>query len=156
VTKRYRWHALESLRRVQRARAETELASARTRLGAAAELCSRAEQALLAHRANTPQRPADSNATSALELQRSAAYSEHHRRAARELSARLAQAQREQAGAEADLARAQRALALANADKLVIERDRLRVEGERLRASDAREQAELDDQVRKTPNSARN
>lgn len=156
MTKRYRWHALESLRRAQRARAETEVASARSRLNAAQEVRSSADQALLAHSANTPRTPADSNSTSALELQQSAAYSQQHRHVTRELTARLAQAQRDVAGAEGDFARAQQALARASADKLVIERDRLRFEGERLRARDAREQAEVDDQVKKAPNSARN
>jgi hypothetical protein len=156
VTKRYRWHALEDLRRAQRARAEGALASALSRLNAVQEVCSRAEQALLAHRANTPPPPADSNATSALALQQSAAYSEQHRRVTRELAARLGQAQADVAGAKAELTSAERALAQASADKLVIERDRLRFEGQRLRARDAREQAELDGQVKKAPTSARN
>ena len=156
MTKRYRWHALEGLRRAQRARAEIALASARGRLTAVQEVCSRAERALLAHREGAPPPPADSNSTSALELQHRAAYSEQHRRIARELAARLGQAQGELAGAEAGLARAEQALAQASADKLVIERDRLRFEGQQLRARDAREQAELDDRVKKAPNSARN
>ena len=152
MTKRYRWHALEGLRRAQRARAEIAARSARTRLTAMQEVRSRAEQALLAHRANARHSPADSNATSALELQHSAAYSDQHRRITRELAARLGQAQAEFAGAEAELARAEQALAQASADKLVIERDRLRFEGQRLRARDAREQAELDERVKKAPN----
>jgi hypothetical protein len=152
VTKRYRWHALEALRRAQRARAEIAVASARTQLTAVQEVRSRAERALLAHRANAPPPPADSNATNALELQYSAASSERHRRITRELAARLGQAQAEFAGVEAELARAEQALAQASADKLVIERDRLRFEGQRLRAVDAREQAELDDRVKKAPN----
>ena len=156
MTKRYRWHALEDLRRAQRARAESALAAARRRLTAMQEVCFRAEEALLAHRANTPPPPSDSNSTSALELQRSAAYSEQHRRITRELAARLGQARAELASAEAELASAERALAQASAAKLVIERDRLRFEGQRLRARDAREQAELDGQVKKAPNSARN
>ena len=156
MTKRYRWHALEELRRAQHARAESALAAARHRLTAVQEVCSRAEQALLAHRANTPPPPADSSATSALELQQSAAYSAQHRRIARDLAARLGQAQAEVASAEAALASARQALAQASADKLVIERDRLRFEGQRLRARDAREQAELDSQVKKAPHSVRN
>jgi hypothetical protein len=156
VIKRYRWHALEALRRAQRARAESAFASARARLTAVQEVRSRAERALLAHQASTPPAPADSNFTSVLELQHGAAYSEQHRRTARELSALLGQAQAELAAAEAELARAERAVARASADKLVIERDRLRFEGEQLRARDAREQAELDDRVKKEPNSARN
>jgi predicted amino acid dehydrogenase len=130
--------------------------SARSRLTRVLEVRSRAERALLAHRGNTPPPPADSSSTSALELQRIAAYSEQHRRTTRELGARLGQAQVELEGAEAELASAQRALALASADKLVIERDRLRFEGQRLAARDAREQAELDARVKKAPNSARN
>jgi hypothetical protein len=156
VTKRYRWHALEELRRAQHARAESALAAARHRLTAVQEVCSRAERALLAHRANTPAAPADSNATSALELQQSAAHSDHHRRIARGLATRLGQTRAELAEAEAQLASAERALAQADANKLVIERDRLRFEGRRLRERDAREQAELDAGVKKAPNSARN
>jgi hypothetical protein len=156
VTKRYRWHALESLRRAQRVKRESEVTAARSRLAAAEDARSHAEQALHAHHANSPPSPADSSSTSALELQRSAAYSQHHRQAILALSARLADAQHEASRRQSELEHAQLALARASADKLVIERDRLRFEGERLRARDARDQTELEDQVKKAPNSARN
>jgi hypothetical protein len=144
--KRYRFDAVESLRRAQRWRAELAVCRARESMERASAELATAQQALLAHRRSVPLSPADSTFTSVLELQASALYERRHAETSELLCGRLAQRKHALAISSAALKMAQAALEHTLAKVRVVERDRLRVQRARLRERDACDQAELEEQ----------
>jgi hypothetical protein len=144
---RYKWHAAETLKQAQRAAATRALAQAERALARAIDDAAEAQRALAEHDARAPTSQAfDDGATRALELQRAAAYAEHHGELARALRAQLANAQAQVIALQAAVGRDRTALATAHAGEQAIERDRERFEREQRKRAEQSEQRELDEQ----------
>jgi hypothetical protein len=153
VTERYPREDAERLRAAQRGGAELELARASAELERARAELARTDAALAAELAAHPPAPADAlGPTSALELQRTAAFARRHADKVRALREELSRAQQRVARQEATLASAQAALSLARAGERVIERDRARFEGEQRRARQQAEQLDVEEHIDRSRN----
>jgi hypothetical protein len=153
VSERYPREAAERLRTAQRGGAEHGLAQAAAELSAAHDALARAQAELDAHCAQQPAAPAATQGPiGALELQRTAAFSQRHAEHTRALRARVEQAQACVARCTAAVSAAQGALASARAGERVIERDRERFESARRRAREQAEQLEVEERIDRTRN----
>lgn len=145
MERRYRWHAVETLRSARRSHEQSALAGARQALESAQRAVELAERALQAHDERALVHRDAGAAASALELQRAAAFAHEHARVALQLRSRLQQLRTERDSRLARLEHAQSALADSRANHRVIERDRERASRLLRQLRDGREQAEIEE-----------
>jgi hypothetical protein len=148
---RYPLHAVATLRRAARAKAEAELARADQALHEARERAHAIDRSLREHLAQRPRIDAGEAPVGALELQRASAFERRHRERSARLRAELQAQEVHVIALEQALARARQALAQALADERVVERDHERFLDGRAREREQAEQDELDEQSKQRP-----
>jgi hypothetical protein len=147
ASERYPLHAAERLRSAQRARAEHVWLEAQAECARAGADVAHAERLLAEHAAEQLEMPTVPASTSALELQRAAAFAQRRAAQARVLRERLSAARARAGEHERALREAQHALAEARSGERLLEQDRARFEGALRREREQAEQVEIDEQV---------
>ena len=143
---RYRWHAAETLKGAQRAKAALELARAERTLAGALADAAEAERALAEHVARAPAAATSEDGTMhAFELQRAAVYLDRHGEQARALRAELTRARAHVEALQATVVQSRAALAAAHEGEQAIERDRERFERDQRRRAEQGEEREIEE-----------